>query len=129
MKIAFIVEGNPEDNSLWSGTITQMYNALKKEHMVIPLDITFHAKWLKLYYKIKSKLIKLFTGKKFYSAFDKKKAVKQSKIVDEFLLKNLDIDLVFCPAKCGSIAYVKTDKKIVYLTDATFKSNFNNHLY
>ena len=53
MKIAFIVEGNPEDNSLWSGTITQMYNALKKEHMVIPLDITFHSKWLKLYYKIK----------------------------------------------------------------------------
>ena len=122
MKIAYIVEGSPENNRLWSGTITAIYNALKKEHTVLPIDITYSNKLLTVYYKVKSKLTKIFTGKKFYSVFAKKKAIEQSKIVDRFLKEHSDVDLVFCPAKSGSIAYVKTDKKIVYLTDATFSS-------
>lgn len=120
MKIAYIVEGNPEDNRLWSGTVTAIYNALKKEHDVLPVDITYKSKLLSGYYRVKTKLTKLLTDKKFYSVFAKQKAIEQSKLVDKFLRSNKDIDLVFCPAKSGSIAYVKTDKKVVYLTDATF---------
>lgn len=35
MKIVFISDGNPVDNSLWSGTIKQMYTKLKMEHEVM----------------------------------------------------------------------------------------------
>ena len=55
-------------------------------------------------------------------SFGRWAARRESRIVERYLNGREDIDFVFCAAKSGSIAYLKTDKKIVYLTDATFGS-------
>ncbi|MBQ3234668.1 MAG: glycosyltransferase family 4 protein [Clostridia bacterium] len=119
MKIAFIVEGNPQDKRLWSGTVTSMYNALKSEHEVECIDVTLNSKLSHFISRVKSKLVKLFTGKKYIQSFTVASAKKKSKIVTN-KLKGSDVDYVFCPAKSDAIAFCKTDRKIIYLTDALF---------
>ena len=120
MKIAYIVDGDPTNKRLWSGTVSYIYQSLCKVAEVECIDISGQSKLLTLWYRLLSAVIKLFSGKKFYASFGLIKAKRDSKIVTRFLRGRDDIDYVFCAAKSGSIAFVKTDRKIIYLTDATF---------
>lgn len=122
MRIAYIVEGDPLNRRLWSGTVTAAYTALSKKYDVEAVDISKRSHLLDAVYKIFGKMVRLFTGKRFMHSFGRWAAKRDSRAVDRYLAGRDDIDLVFCAAKSGSIAYVKTDKRIVYLTDATFDS-------
>lgn len=57
MKIVFISDGNPVDNSLWSGTIKQMYTKLKMEHEVIVVDVRNCSKLLMTFNKCLTRMV------------------------------------------------------------------------
>lgn len=119
MNIAFISDGNPNDNRLWSGTIRQMYNVLSEEHNVEYIDVSNRSVCPKIFNKIIAKTIRVFTGKKYNASYSIINAKRESYIVEK-KVKKQKYDFVFCPAKSGSIAYSRINVPVVYLTDATF---------
>ena len=129
MKIAYIVDGDPNNNRLWSGTVTAIYKSITKKYDVEVIDVSKKSRIILLAYKLFGKLTRFFTGKKFYASFGKWAAKSESRRVTRYLRGRADIDLVLCAAKGGSIAYARTDKRIVYLTDATFDSMHGYYNY
>ena len=69
MKIVFISDGNPVDNSLWSGTIKQMYTKLKMEHEVIVVDVRNCSKLLMTFNKCLTRMVKIVSKKKYNATY------------------------------------------------------------
>lgn len=114
MKILYLFSGKKvTDKKLWSGTITRLYNTLKKENEVYSLSINlpfldFIMKSLRIFFnKLKIKNEFLFLHK------------IKAKIITKKIAK-YDFDYIFGPAVSCVLAYIKTNKPIVYLTDATY---------
>ena len=120
MKIFFISEGNPNDNRIWSGTVKQMYDKLKLEHEVIVIDVSNHSRLLMQFHKCLAKIIKIIFKKKYSAIYSIANAKRESKKVEKEVLKLGKADIIFCPAKSSSIAFVNLNIPIIYLTDATF---------
>lgn len=130
MKIVFISDGNPVDNSLWSGTIKQMYTKLKMEHEVIVVDVRNCSKLLMTFNKCLTRMVKIVSKKKYNATYSIINAKRESKKVKKEVCKLKNVDVIFCPAKSSSIAYTELDIPIIYLTDATFPQmvNYYEHL-
>ncbi|MEJ0106411.1 MAG: glycosyltransferase family 4 protein [Bacteroidota bacterium] len=120
MNILFITRTDPEDRRAYSGTFYSIYKALKVHHQIEWIGESEFTLWQKAFFFILRKTArimgytylpentKLFS--KFY-AFNVKKD-----------LKNKKFDIIFSPISSDLIAYLETDKPIVYLSDATFES-------
>lgn len=130
MKIVFIADGNPADNRLWSGTIKQMYTKLKQEHEVTVVDVSNYSKILIIFNKCLTRLVKLILKKKYNATYSIINAKRESKKVEREVCKLKNVDVIFCPAKSSSIAYINLGIPIIYLTDATFPQmiNYYEHL-
>lgn len=121
MRIGFITKGNPNNKRQWSGTVAHMYSEMCKDHEVVILDIEKKRSMLKLIHKVCSKVIKMTTGKTYLATYSINEALADSRQVAKEIKKNKDLDIIFCPARSGSITFLKTRIPIVYLTDGTFK--------
>lgn len=118
IKIAFITSQNPEDKNSWSGTLYNMYYALKKEFEVVdnfgPARI-LALKWL----PIINRITIFFFKKKYNHNHSFIKSYILSKHFERKLNKK-KYDLIFAPVASSEIAYLKTKIPILYLSDSTF---------
>lgn len=121
-RILFLFDGkNIQDKTIWSGTVSRLYNTLKTENYIIPVCVS--NKKIDFVYKTIRKILKLFHIKSEFKLYYKLK----SKIVTKKILK-IDYDYIFAPALSGILAFLQIDKPIIYLTDATHHL-LNNYYY
>jgi len=121
MKIGFLAIADPEDKAVLSGTVYQLYKNIKSIKGVkviwIPfrIDRSLYSRLYRSYIKRKAK-----QAGKHYSAPEHLVPIakRTAKSVDQNLLNQVDI--LFAPVSSPGFAYLKTDKPIIYLTDATF---------
>lgn len=124
-KIAFLCSGSPTDKKIWSGTIFKMYNAL--------LTQGFDVKWIQVnrFSTLETKFfmsIENLHKKIFKRGFNRNhfvaKAFSASKKLQK-ALKTSDAEVIFAPTTIADIAFLKTNKPIIYLNDATFHQLLN----
>lgn len=113
MKILYVFNGKKVDNkNLWSGSINRIYNAIKDDYEVIAYST---CGFIDLLQKGVSRVFKLLHFKKTdFLFFNKIKARK----LDRYI-KHHDVDIIFSMLQHPLIAYLKTQKTIIYMTDAT----------
>lgn len=125
IKIAFLGNVSPEDRKVWSGTIFRMYDALLKQG--------FEIEWIKTgaYSAAEEKIFEAtekIHKKIFNRGFNKNhffaKALAASRRLSK-LLKKSSADVVFAPTTVPELAFLRTDKPILYLNDATFHQLLN----
>jgi starch synthase len=125
IKIAFLCSGPPTDRKIWSGTIFKMYESF--------LAQGFDVEWIQVnqFSTLESKFflsIENLHKKIFNRGFNRNhfiaKAFSASKKLQK-ILKNSDVDVIFAPTTIADIAFLKTEKPIIYLNDATFHQLLN----
>ena len=122
-RIAYVTSNDPHDRRSWSGTHYYIARALE-EHCgeLIPIG-PLKPKTLILR-KALRKGLKALTGKTYLFTHTVSFSRQIAAIADS-AMANQDYDLIFAPAASGAIAYLKTRRPIVYLSDATFASILN----
>ncbi|MCU6600462.1 glycosyltransferase family 4 protein [Peribacillus frigoritolerans] len=117
-KIGFISKDNPQNIQAWSGTKKSFCSILHKKYEIIWIG-SCDIKLINYALKVRDFI------KKF---FDKNSSGSQSIIYSKLIgnkltrkLKKIDCDILFAPVASREIAYLRTNKPIVYLSDATFK--------
>lgn len=125
MKIAFLCSGPPTDRKIWSGTIYKMYESF--------LAQGFEVEWIQVdrFTTLESKFflsIENFHRRIFNRGFNRNhfiaKAVSASKKLQK-VLKTSDAEVIFAPTTIADLAFLKTNKPIIYLNDATFHQLLN----
>ena len=117
MKIGYLTEANPVDKLPWSGTIYNIYQAMKSEGM----DVVWIPVKINLLVRVLMKL-----GNKILSLLHGNGDMYHTKMVSFLLTRSIDkkklkaVDIIFSPAGSVYLAYIKTSKPVVYCTDATF---------
>lgn len=124
-KIAFLCSGPPTDRKIWSGTIYKMYESF--------LAQGFEVEWIQVdrFTTLESKFflsIENFHRRIFNRGFNRNhfiaKAVSASKKLQK-VLKTSDAEVIFAPTTIADLAFLKTNKPIIYLNDATFHQLLN----
>lgn len=116
MKVAYVSAYNSNDINNWSGLGYYMYKCIADQGVEVILinSEVRPGKWL----RIRANFTRLFFGKRYEIArnpgFLKKMAAKACQ-----QLKEIKFDLVLSPGSLP-VAYLNTDKPIVFWTDATF---------
>jgi len=117
MKIAYVSTSDPGDIHAWSGLVTHIYDTLQaagfEMHAICKFSET---------HVIRSKI-----KKAFYSGILSKKYLRdrEPKLLMHYArqlagqLAETDCDIIFSPGY-APVAYLKTDKPIVFWADATF---------
>lgn len=124
-KIAFLCSGPPTDKKIWSGTIYQMHQAF--------LAQGFEVEWIPVnrFSSLESQFfltIENIHKKIFNRGFNRNHFVAKAFSASRKLQKNLkksDADVIFAPTTIADIAFLKTNKPILYLNDATFHQLLN----
>lgn len=125
IKIAFLCSGPPTDRKIWSGTIYKMYESF--------LAQGFEVEWIQVdrFTTLESKFflsIENFHRRIFNRGFNRNhfiaKAVSASKKLQK-VLKTSDAEVIFAPTTIADLAFLKTNKPIIYLNDATFHQLLN----
>lgn len=124
-KIAFLCSGPPTDKKIWSGTIFKMYEAL--------LQQGFEVEWIPVnrFSHLEARLflaIEKLHKKIFNRGFNRNHFIVKALSASRKLQKNLkssDAAIVFAPTTIADIAFLKTNKPILYLNDATFHQLLN----
>ncbi len=124
IRVALITIRDPNDVSSWSGTQYRVYQQLLKKFEVVeplgPVELTaFEAFLVKLVHRILgmtfrkyNKVHSLLCGYLRARHFSRK-------------IKQKNYSIVFASACCPVVAFLKTEKPIVYLSDATFELLLN----
>ena len=117
MKVAYITNYNSEDVHYWSGTGYYIAESLEKQGVEL-IRIDCHLPFT-LLQRIRRKLAKLFANRLLLiereTSYLKKLAEKAGR-----MLSQTEYDIVFSPGSL-SITYLKSDKPIVFFTDATYE--------
>lgn len=115
IKVGYLTSSDPQDKKAWSGLTYQFYKNLCDNYEVvwIPIRRSF---WGQRYMKIIKILGKIY-GKSFTPHFTFP-ARMMAKKVNKKLLDS--VDLIFAPVASTCVAYLKTDKPIVTLSDTAF---------
>lgn len=117
MRIGYLTDANPEDKLPWSGTIHNIYRGMQNagiDVVWIPVKLNF---WIRFIIKFGNRLLSMLYGNgDMYHT--KLISFLCGKTIDRKLLN--EVDVVFSPAGSVYLAFLKTNKPIVYCTDATF---------
>ena len=124
-KIAFLCSGPPTDRKIWSGTIFKMYESF--------LTHNIDVEWIQVnrFTNLESKFflaIENLHKKIFNRGFNRNHFIAKAFLASKKLqktLKNSDADLIFAPTTITDLAFLNTDKPIIYLNDATFHQLLN----
>lgn len=117
MKILIISSLDIKTPKSWSGTLYYIYQALLKSgHDIVILEP--QTSFCRIFLKVINRLFNLF-GKKInheHSIFvSKELGLKIRKKIEQ-----MDFDVVFAPGASTEVAYLNSDKPIIYLSDTTF---------
>ena len=118
--IGFLAENPLEDKRAFSGTMYSMVKALESTGArVVRIPVDSSSSLRKLYMRAVKYIGKLFPPLK--GRFGKL-LVWKSRIVARKLDLNLidNCDVIFAPIQSGALFFLRTNKPIVYLSDATF---------
>lgn len=126
LKIAFISSYDPLDKSVWSGTPYSIYRSLQK-HVgdVEILGPCIPGKQINAG-RIKNKLSKLFSGKRYNYTHSLALAKAYGDFFDQ-RLAGKKYDLIVAPSAAGVIAKIDTQIPIAYITDSTVEVSLNYH--
>ena len=116
MKIAYVTTYNSSDIHSWSGTGYYMFQALKETKYEIEQVILEKHKY-DILFKLKN-LFYRFISKKYLKDRDPKYLSHYAKNLEEKLSK-MDYDVIFSPSSIP-LAYLETEKPMIFWTDATF---------
>ncbi|MDP2454933.1 MULTISPECIES: glycosyltransferase family 4 protein [unclassified Kaistella] len=124
-KIAFLCSGPPTDKKIWSGTIFKMFQAF--------LAQGFEVEWIPVnrFTNLESRFfltIENLHRKIFNRGFNPNHFLAKAFSASRKLQRNLkssDADVIFAPTTITDIAFLKTNKPILYLNDATFRQLLN----
>lgn len=120
LKIAFLSSQPLDDRRHWSGTMFKMYEALQEQgfEIIWVPTATFSAAEEKVFSFVQKTYERVFR-RRFNTHHFMLKAFLASKKTEKALQKT-DFDLLFSPTYLNEIAFLKTDKPIIYLNDGTF---------
>ncbi len=124
MKVAYITNYNSEDVHYWSGTGYYMAESLKKQGAEL-IRIDCHLPFT-LLQRIRRKLAKLFANRLLLIERETSYLKKLAEKADRMLSQN-EYDIIFSPGSL-SITYLKSDKPIVFFTDATYECYMSLYL-
>lgn len=121
IKVAFISPGNARDIHTWSGTTFHLARSLESRGCDLYYIDNLTARlnfFYRNYEKIYSKLVRFLFGKQYLLGT----TWHASKTYAREITRRLppDTDILFAPAGSVAIAHLKTTKKAVLYTDATF---------
>lgn len=128
-KIAFLCNGDPEDKSLWSGTMYKMYESLlKKGYEVEYLPaVKFTQKEEARFEKIAKVHEKIFNRTFNRHQFYLKARVASKKL--QKTLKNKDFDVLFSACQINEIAFLKIKQPIVFVNDILLEQHIGYYPY
>lgn len=120
LKIAFLSSQPLEDRRHWSGSMFKMYEALLAQgfEIVWMPTATFSATEEKIFSFIQNFFERIFRRRFSPHHFLLKAYLASAKTAKK--LQNTEYDLLFSPTYINEIAFLKTDKPIIYLNDGTF---------
>lgn len=120
--LGFISDTDPKDRRPWSGTKNKLYEQIKGcTSEVIWIKVSYN--WQTVIYRAFLLLFSIVCGKRYSSIHTTFIAKRLSKSIRK---SDLDkVDVLFAPSGSQYLYLLKTDKPIIYLADATFKSIYN----
>jgi glycosyltransferase involved in cell wall biosynthesis len=119
MVVGYLTISNPEDKYPWSGLIHNIYKAIKKTGVTV-IHIPVKERPIVWFYrKSMSFVIRKLFHKNICPYHTTWIAHILSSSIDRKLLDHVDI--IFAPAGSTNLYSLKTNKPIIYYTDATFK--------
>lgn len=118
MEIGLITTADPFVNRrVWSGSVYNSCRAIKEAGYNVRFIPVKKNIWIYLYY-LCYKGIAIFLGKNSNPLYSRFISKQYAKTIDKKLIK--DVDILFVPAMTPYIAYLETEKPIIYFTDSTF---------
>ena len=125
IKIAYLCTVAPTDRKVWSGTFFRMYESLQNRGFEIEwIEVGKHTDFENsLFSRVENLYKKLFRRGFNKNHFLLKAFFASRKVTAQ--LKNSSADIVFAPTYISELAFVKTNKPIIYLNDATFHQLIN----
>jgi glycosyltransferase involved in cell wall biosynthesis len=122
MKVAFVTKYDSFDVHAWSGTIFHIADALRTSGLDVDTIDTLHDPY-KVFFKAK-RLFKNIVLRKNYLRDREPLTLRSYAKQVERQLGRLNPDIIFSPETLP-IAYLKSDKPIIFWTDATFDGMIN----
>jgi len=126
LKIACISSYDPLDKGVWSGTPYSIYRALLKHVGEVDVLGPCTPQWQLNMGKIRNRLARLFTGKRYNYVHSFSLANAYSRYFSKKLAQK-KYDLIVAPSASSVIARLVTDVPIVYITDSTVQVSLNYH--
>ena len=124
-KIAFLCSGPPTDRKIWSGTIFKMYESFLTHNIDVEwIQVNRFTNWESKFFLLIENLHKKIFNRGFNRNHFIAKAFLASKKLQK-TLKNSDAEVIFAPTTIADLAFLNTDKPIIYLNDATFHQLLN----
>lgn len=123
IKVGILAKNDLNDMSIWSGTTATMTNEIKKNNIVIPLIVRQN-----FMTRACSKLTKIVTHGKYDTNFIIRyfKRINVKKAISS---KNFDILFVPAGSDLLGIEAMDSNKKVIYLSDATYSSLLNYYFF
>src|SRR4051812_14091612 len=124
MHIAFVSTYDARDPSLWAGTTYRIWRALEAQGITIE-----HINPLREHGRVMMKIVQELYAKVGHRAFHRD---RESIVINgyakqiERALANSSSEIVFC-AGSVAISQLKTDRPIVFWTDATYQSMLDSY--
>lgn len=118
-KIAFISLADPNDRKSWSGTLYSEYHELEKYYELVSYVVKFNPlilSFVKFRERVRYVITKRTYLPEYSSVIMNRFAVKP---VNKALKKN-NYDYVFVVAGSTLLPFIKSDKPIIYMSDAVF---------
>lgn len=116
-KIAYVTTYDPYDRNAWSGSGYNILKTLKESGLKVGVIGNLDDKF-PILFKIKKFIYSIILAKNYLRDREPLNLKNYAKQVEQSL-KSKDFDIIFSPGTVP-IAYLKTDKPIVFWTDATF---------
>ena len=127
MNIAITSRSKIEDIKYWSGTIKNIYNALKLNKRIKIIKIDNLNNSIRKIHALKREVIKFTKNEKYDDAYNEAVSKNFSNQIQNKINKINKIDCILC-FDASLVSYLKTDIPIILWTDLLY-SHYYDHYY
>lgn len=130
MKIGFLTYSDPLDRKSWSGIHYRLFKAIENRGFtVVPLGPMTYTKTQKRIMRAFGMLHSIIFYKKKYNPIHNSARAYFSASFFSKKIKQNNIEVIFAPVSAPEIALLKTDVKIIYLSDSSFNQIIEYYSY
>lgn len=128
-KIAFLCNGDPEDKSLWSGTMYKMYESLLKNGYEVEYlpAVKFTQKEEAFFEKIAGTHEKILNRTFNRHQFYLKARIASARL--QKILKNKEFDVLFSACQINEIAFLNIKQPIIFVNDILLDQHIGYYPY